>query len=58
MNGEKLKQAREAAFQVLAGLEDGETFNLFVYNEGVDRFAAKPVPRTEENVEAGAQVFG
>ncbi|MCA9311836.1 MAG: VWA domain-containing protein [Phycisphaerales bacterium] len=43
MQGEKLDQVREAALQVLAGLEDGESFNLIVYNEAVDRFAPAPV---------------
>ena len=52
MNGEKLRQVREAAFQVLAGLEDGEAFNVIVYNEGVDLFSNEPVIKTEESVEA------
>lgn len=39
MNGDKLAQVREAARQVLAGLEDGELFNILVYNESVDAFS-------------------
>ena len=43
MRGEKLAQVREAALQVLAGLDDGEAFNIILYNEGVDPFADRPV---------------
>jgi Ca-activated chloride channel homolog len=45
MAGEKLEQARAAALQVLEGLEDGERFNLVVYNEGVECFASQPLRR-------------
>ena len=38
MRGEKLAQVREAALQVLAGLDDGEAFNVILYNEGVEPF--------------------
>lgn len=43
MAGEKLKQARAAASQVLGGLEDGELFNVITYNESVESFAPVPV---------------
>jgi Ca-activated chloride channel family protein len=43
MRGEKLDQVREAALQVLAGLDDGEAFNVILYNEGVESFADRPV---------------
>ena len=43
MNGEKLEQVREAARQILAGLEPGEYFNIIAYNEAVDAFSPKPV---------------
>ncbi len=39
MRGEKLAQVREAALQVLAGLDDGEAFNVILYNEAVEPFA-------------------
>lgn len=48
MNGEKIKQAREAVRQVVAGLEDGEAFNIIVYNEAVDVFAEKPVIKSQK----------
>jgi len=52
MNGEKLEQVRAAAFQVLAGLEDGEAFNLMVYNEVVDAFSEAPVIKSAETMQA------
>ena len=51
MNGEKLTQVREAALQVLAGLEFGESFNIIVYNESVDAFATGPVVKTAESAD-------
>jgi len=50
MNGGKLKQVREVAYQILAGLEDGEAFNIIVYHQSVDFFAISPVIKTEENI--------
>jgi Ca-activated chloride channel family protein len=46
MRGEKLAQVREAALQVLGGLEDGEAFNVILYNEGVEPFAERPVRKS------------
>ena len=43
MNGEKLQQVRKAARQIVAGLDDGEAFNIIVYNEAVESFAPRPV---------------
>ena len=50
MAGEKLEQARAAALQVLEGLDDGESFNLIVYNESVESFAPEPVVKNEETM--------
>ncbi|MBM4030575.1 MAG: VWA domain-containing protein [Planctomycetes bacterium] len=50
MGGEKLEQVREAAGQILAGLNDGEAFNIIVYNDQVSYFAERPVLRTRESV--------
>jgi len=50
MNGEKIEQVREAAKQILAGLEEGEAFNLIVYNDQVDFFSPKPVVKSKETV--------
>jgi Ca-activated chloride channel family protein len=56
MNGEKIEQVREAALQVLAGLDDGEAFNLIVYNETIEPFATKPVIKNAETT-ANARAF-
>jgi len=50
MRGEKLAQVREAALQVLAGLDDGELFNVILYNEGVDAFANRPVRKSRASM--------
>jgi len=52
MGGEKIDQVREAALQILAGLEEGEPFNIIVYNDQVDFFSPKPVLKTRETVSA------
>jgi Ca-activated chloride channel family protein len=43
MWGEKIKQAQEAANQVISGLDEGEAFNLIIYNESIQRFSNEPV---------------
>ena len=50
MRGEKLDQVREAALQVLAGLDEGESFNIILYNEGVDPFADRPVRKSRATI--------
>jgi len=50
MRGEKLAQVREAALQVLAGLDDGEAFNIILYNEGVDPLADRPVRKSRATI--------
>lgn len=56
MNGEKIKQAREAALQVIGGLADGEAFNIIAYNEGVDLFSSAPVVKSDKT-ETAARSF-
>lgn len=46
MRGEKIEQVREAALQVLAGLEPGEAFNIIAYNDAVTPFAEKAMEKT------------
>lgn len=48
MRGEKIDQVREAARQVIAGLDDGEAFNVVLYNEGVDPFRPRSVRKSKE----------
>ena len=55
MRGEKLAQVREAALQVLGGLDDGEAFNVILYNEGVEPFAAKPVSKSRETIKGATE---
>ncbi len=50
MAGEKMDQARAAAIQVVEGLDEGEFFNLIVYNEAVEPFAERPVEVNRENI--------
>jgi Ca-activated chloride channel family protein len=50
MAGEKMDQARAAAAQVVEGLEEGEFFNLIIYNEAVEPFAEKPVIVNRDNL--------
>ena len=50
MAGEKMDQARAAAVQVVEGLEEGEFFNLIIYNEAVEPFAEKPVIVNRDNL--------
>ena len=50
MAGEKMDQTRAAALQVIEGLGDDEYFNIFDYSTRLERFSAKSVPRTRENI--------
>lgn len=52
MNGEKLEQVREAALQIVSGLENGEYFNVIIYNESIDVFADEPVKKTLESMKS------
>ncbi|MCY3022829.1 MAG: VIT domain-containing protein [Planctomycetota bacterium] len=56
MNGEKIKQVREAATQIIAGLESGESFNILPYNEAVDTFAPAAVVK-DAKTEAAARQY-
>lgn len=46
MQGEKIAQAKEAALQVIAGLEYGESFNIFTYSDNVEKFAMQSVVKS------------
>lgn len=54
MRGEKLAQVREAALQLLAGLDEGEAFNLILYNEGVEAFSARPLIKSRQTIKAAS----
>jgi len=55
MRGEKLAQVREAALQVLAGLDEGEAFNVILYNEGVDAFSPRPVIKSRQTMKGAGE---
>ncbi|MHC4666965.1 MAG: VIT and vWA domain-containing protein [Planctomycetota bacterium] len=48
MAGPKLDQVRQAALQVVEGLDDGEAFNLIDYGNDVALFAPQPVLKNAE----------
>ncbi len=50
MAGGKLDQAKNAALQVIEGLNDGEWFNVIDYSNAVGLFAPAPVRRNAESV--------
>lgn len=56
MAGAKIDQARNAALQVLAGLEDGEAFNIIAYSDMPRSFASSPTIKTRES-EQSARAF-
>ncbi|WP_395743217.1 VIT domain-containing protein [Prosthecobacter sp.] len=55
MAGPKLDQVKAAALQVIEGLDEGEGFNLIVYNEAVEMFAAEPVIKTAKTTRQGRE---
>ncbi len=58
MQGDKLDQVREAALQILAGLDEGEAFNIIVYNEVVDLFSKQPVIKSKQTIDAARTYLG
>ena len=55
MRGEKIEQAKNAAVSVLEGLNDGESFNVIVYNDSVESFATAAVQKDKETLAAAKQ---
>ncbi len=56
MNGRKIEQARESARQIIAGLRDGERFNIIDYAGEVRAFADAPVVKNDETMR-GAMAY-
>jgi Ca-activated chloride channel family protein len=52
MRGDKIRQVREAALQIIGGLGEGESFNIIPYNQAPDLFSEVPVPKNEESYRA------
>lgn len=58
MAGPKLDQVKAAALQVIEGLQDGEGFNLIVYNEAVEMFAPQPVIKNAGTTKQAREYIG
>ena len=56
MSGDKIRQAQDAAVQVVSGLEDGEAFNVILYNSNIQRFSAEPVLK-DADIELAAHSY-
>jgi Ca-activated chloride channel family protein len=54
MRNEKIEQVKEAALQIIAGLNNGEAFNIIIYNNTVQWFSPKPVVKSKETARAAA----
>ncbi len=52
MRNEKIQQVKEAALQIIAGLNPGEAFNILAYSDSVDWFSTRPVLKTAQTEEA------
>jgi Ca-activated chloride channel homolog len=55
MQGEKIEQVRAAAKQVIAGLNDGEAFNLVVYNDTPRSFRPRAVLKDRDTEHAARE---
>jgi Ca-activated chloride channel family protein len=52
MRNEKIKQVKEAALQIIAGLKNGEAFNIIIYNNTIQQFSEKTVIKSKETEDA------
>jgi Ca-activated chloride channel family protein len=52
MRNEKLEQVKEAALQTIAGLREGEAFNIILYSNTVQWFSSKPVVKSDATEKA------
>jgi len=52
MRNEKLEQVKEAALQTIAGLREGEAFNIILYSNSVQWFSPKPVIKSDATEKA------
>lgn len=55
MAGEKMDQVLKAASQILEGLDDGDYFNMIVYNEAVEMFSEIPLVKSRKNLLAARE---
>ncbi len=52
MRGEKIEQVKEAALQIISGLEEGEAFNAIIYSNTVESFSKSAVKKSRETEQA------
>jgi Ca-activated chloride channel family protein len=52
MRDEKIEQVKEAALQIIAGLKQGEAFNVAIYNETIEWFSPGPVLKARQTQDA------
>ena len=52
MAGEKIRQAQDAAVQVVSGLDEGEAFNVVIYNNSIELLSTQPVRKTADTEES------
>lgn len=50
MSGEKIVQVKEAAKQIVGALDEGESFNIYIYNDGVQAFSPAAVAKSAGTV--------
>jgi len=55
MSGEKIEQVRAAALQIVAGLAEGEYFNIVDYAETVGAFSREPVKKDAASLKRARQ---
>ena len=56
MRDEKIEQVKEAALQIIAGLNNGEAFNIIIYNNTVQWFSKNPVIKNKQ-IAAAARAY-
>jgi Ca-activated chloride channel family protein len=49
MRGAKIEQVKEAALQIIAGLDSNDKFNIITYSNTVEKFSSAPVSKSKEN---------
>lgn len=55
MSGEKIEQVKEAAKQIVGALDEGESFNIYIYNDGVQAFSPAAVAKSSGTVKLASE---
>ncbi|MBI9018728.1 MAG: VWA domain-containing protein [Phycisphaerae bacterium] len=48
MNGQKIEQVKNAALQIISGLDEGEAFNIIAYQNTVEMLSKQPLIKNKE----------